>query len=114
MTHRDESRALVPALLLCCGLLATTPQTWAQAGDAPGYEQLDVIELPDEQPEQGGLRLNWGCDVLLIEDSHRFRPGYCADPDEHQNAEGATEITLEHADDDGYKRAIDRKRKLIY
>ncbi len=108
MTSRDSCRHLSAVLLALC--LGNGP-AHAEAGDE-SVSEVGVIELPGDTPQQRrGFSLNWDCDVLLIEDSRRFRAGHC--PGEQQ-AETATELGLEQAQESSEDAATPRRRKLIY
>lgn len=81
------------------------------AASAVQAEELDIIELPAEQPQTvGTLSLNWNCDVLLLTTSQRYRPGSCknADDDSHQ----ATELPVEPLSPESAKPApVQRKTR---
>ncbi len=108
MISPDLSRRLT-TLLLAIGMMPVLAP--AQAGNS-SMDEVDVIELPADTPRQSrGFSLNWDCDVLLIEDSRRFRAGHC--PGE-QRAEAAQELRLEQAPEKGDDGPSQRRRKLIY
>lgn len=66
----------VKTLILMLGAACASSACWAQAGDQP-FDDLEIIRLPNEAPQQPGLKLNWNCDVLLPSASMRYRPGHC-------------------------------------
>ncbi len=108
MTSPDSRRRQATLLLI---LSLSFGLAHAEAGDE-SVSEVDVIELPGDAPQQRrGFSLNWDCDVLLIEDSRRFRAGHC--PGE-ERAEAARELSLEQAREADENDATPRRRKLIY
>ena len=95
---------------LITGLLAAALPLWAGAEEPSQSEALEVIELPSEQLETSSLSVNWGCDVLLIQDSRRFRAGHC--PGDEPEAE-VTELEIE-SDEEPAESLPQRRSKLLY